>query len=254
MIPHYFDMIRARRERFWWFAGRRDLFVRLLGPYSLSRIKVGVDIGCGPAANESIYSLLAERWVSADLSAASFNGWPPQKNQWRIVADASKLPIREAAVSLALLLDIVEHLPDERPVLDEARRVLVPGGLLLVSVPAFNLLWSWHDEQAGHYRRYRLRQLKQLAESKGFDVLEACYYNFALAIPIFLARKFFRMMPFMTKKTESDLSPGFLNGLLCFWLRIENTISTAGVPLPFGTSAVLLLQKRGLEGDGNNRR
>jgi SAM-dependent methyltransferase len=243
MIPEHFAMIREGRDRFWWYAGRRDLFEKLLRRYRSAPCSFAADLGCGPAANAAIYPALAKRWLCTDISKKSFEGWGQEEGQLRLLADAVRLPITDETMPLALLLDVLEHLPKERPVLKEIRRVLMPGGLLLVSVPAFKALWSWHDEQAGHYRRYRLGDIERIAATEGFEVLRACYYNSLLAIPIFLARKLFRLMPFMKSKIESDLSPGLLNGLLRLWLRVENSLSSRGAALPFGTSAVLLLRK-----------
>lgn len=243
MIPEHFAMIRERRDNFWWYAGRRDLFERLLCRYILAPCPTAVDVGCGPAANAAIYSVFAERWLCTDISSDSFRGWAVAEGQSRLLADATRLPVTDETMHLALLLDVLEHLPQERPVLREVYRVLAPTGLLLVSVPAFKALWSWHDEQAGHYRRYRLGEIERIVTTEGFEVLRACYYNSLLAIPIFLARKLFRLMPFMKSKIESDLSPGPLNGLLRLLLRAENALSAAGLRFPFGTSAVLLLRK-----------
>jgi SAM-dependent methyltransferase len=142
---------------------------------------------------------------------------------------------------------VLEHLPEERPALAEISRSLKPGGILLASVPAFMALWSWHDEQAGHQRRYRLRELRALVADAGFEEMDALYFNSLLALPIFLVRKFARALPSMKDRIEAELSPGRLNGLFRTILSTENRLALRGLRLPWGTSAVLVARK--LQGD-----
>lgn len=243
MIPEHFEMIRTRRERFWWYVGRRDLFGRLLRRHLHGTAVCGLDAGCGPGTNEALYVGTAARWLCVDVDRESFSCWEPGPGRQRSIARMPALPIRDGAVEIVLLLDVLEHLPEEGPALTEIWRTLRPGGLLLASVPAFRALWSWHDEQAGHHRRYRLGELRRLAAEAGFEELDALYFNSLLAMPIFAVRKAVRAMPSMKHRIEAELSPGFLNGAFRVLIEMENRLALRGGRLPWGTTAVLVARK-----------
>jgi SAM-dependent methyltransferase len=243
MIPEHFEMIRRRREGFWWYVGRRDLFAAILRKHLPGPAPAGLDGGCGPGTNEALYAPFAHRWVCGDLDRESFNCWNPPSCGLGFLGDLVALPVRDVSVDLVLLLDVLEHMADDSPALEASLRVLKPGGLLLVSVPAFQALWSWHDEQAGHKRRYRLSEVVRLLGDSGFEVLDACYYNCILAAPIFLIRKVARRVSSMKSTIEADLSPGLFNGPFRAWLALENKLAFLGLRWPWGTTAVVWARK-----------
>lgn len=245
MIPEHFEMIRRRRERFWWYVGRRDLFAGILRTFIQRPLAVGLDAGCGPGTNETLYAPFASRWVCGDIDGESFSPWRPPATGQGFLGDLDRLPVRDGSAELALLLDVIEHLPDEGPALAEVLRALKPGGFLLVSVPAFRALWSWHDEQAGHHRRYRLEEVSQKVRGAGFDILDARYFNCLLAVPIFLVRRVAWRVSSMKSTIEADLSPGILNGPFRALLAWENRLALGGLRWPWGTTAILLAKKPG---------
>jgi SAM-dependent methyltransferase len=75
------------------------------------------------------------------------------------------------------MLDVLEHLKDDRQGLREARRVLRERGALVVSVPLHPCLWSRHDEAMGHFRRYRPGEVSRLAREAGFSVVYRTCWN-----------------------------------------------------------------------------
>lgn len=243
MIPEHFDMIRKRYATFWWYVGRRGLFLRMLRRHGAGASPFGVDAGCGPATNEALHGELAARWLCSDIDRDSFSCWRPAGSKAACLADVRHLPVRGGRAGVLLLLDVLEHVEGEEQVLAEVGRVLAPGGMALLSVPAFPSLWSWHDLQAGHRKRYRLRELSSAGRAAGFEVVDARYFNCLLAVPIFLVRTVTRRMRSMERRIEAELSPGPLNGLLCRWLALENALAMAGLRCPWGTSAVVLLRK-----------
>jgi SAM-dependent methyltransferase len=93
-----------------------------------------------------------------------------------------------ASVRAVGMFDVLEHVDDERALLGEIRRVLVPGGKLYLAVPAYRWLWSADDDFAGHFRRYTLRRLGGLLDRGGFRVLFASYFFSPLPLPIFFSR------------------------------------------------------------------
>jgi SAM-dependent methyltransferase len=85
-----------------------------------------------------------------------------------------------------VMLNVLEHIEDDVAALSALRAALVPGGRLLLYVPAFMLLYSEQDRAIGHFRRYRKRSLRQLMVEAGFEVLEDRYVNSIGALGWFL--------------------------------------------------------------------
>src|SRR5207247_1080807 len=92
-----------------------------------------------------------------------------------------------------LLLDVIEHLDDDVAALETARRALRPGGLLVITVPAYRWLWSGHDVALGHRRRYSARGLARLVERAGLHVVHASYFNTLLFPAVALTRAWKRL-------------------------------------------------------------
>jgi SAM-dependent methyltransferase len=116
-----------------------------------------------------------------------------------ILADAAAgLPLKAAQFDLVCAFDLLEHLPEERPLLREIRRVLKANGFLFLTVPAFGFLWSEHDEALGHQRRYTAVDLRALLGESGFRIVRLSYYNsflFPIAYLYRLIRRIFRSFP-----------------------------------------------------------
>lgn len=130
--------------------------------------------------------------------------------------------IHSPSADLYLFVDVLEHVEDDLKLLrkytDDAR----PGALVMISVPAFLSLWSAHDIFLGHFRRYRLAQLRALIKAADLELLE-CNYLFGIIFPIaWIVRKLKRK-----ESPASDLSsiPGPLNWLLLKILKIEHQTS-----------------------------
>ena len=101
------------------------------------------------------------------------------------------------------LFDVVEHIEDDVRFLRHLHHLLEPGGMLYLTVPAYNFLWSGADISAGHYRRYTLRALKETLKSAGFEVAFDTYFFHALPMTIF----FFRSLPFRLRLRSGSAKP-----------------------------------------------
>ncbi|MBO9313580.1 MAG: class I SAM-dependent methyltransferase [Chloroflexus sp.] len=86
------------------------------------------------------------------------------------------------------VFDVVEHVADDRSFLSTLHRLLIPGGKLYITVPAYNILWSDEDDYAGHYRRYTRYTLVQALKDAGFHVEYVTYIFAMLPLPIFVLR------------------------------------------------------------------
>ena len=87
-------------------------------------------------------------------------------------------------------MDVLEHIRDDYFALKEWKKVLSPNGIILISVPAFQHLWSHHDEFLGHYRRYNKKDLYNLARSVGLQEIKINYIFSYVYPAVFILRKF----------------------------------------------------------------
>ncbi|MGH2898237.1 MAG: class I SAM-dependent methyltransferase, partial [Solirubrobacteraceae bacterium] len=143
-------------ERHWWYRGRRAVIEAVLDgsalpPAGFARI---LDAGCGSGRNMVMLASRGEvtgiEPAAASLRAARERGAGP-------VLTGSldePLALADASFDLAVALDVLEHVQDDRAALRELARVLAPGGRLLVTVPQYGWLWGEHDVLAHHQRRY----------------------------------------------------------------------------------------------------
>lgn len=131
-----------------------------------------------------------------------------------------------AAANLVLMMDVLEHVPDDVALVQEYADQLAPGTRFIVTVPAFQWLWSGHDVFLEHYRRYRLPQLEAVLAKAGLRVeLGAYYYGAVLpaAAAMRLAHRLAHRFGHRNAEPRSDMRPlhPALNTLLLAACRAE---------------------------------
>ena len=99
-----------------------------------------------------------------------------------------ELALPDDCVDAIGLFDVIEHVENPATLLSEARRVIRPGGHLLVTVPAIRWLWSEHDRRAGHFRRYTSLELHRALEDAGLDTVDQGFLFGPLVLPVLLGR------------------------------------------------------------------
>ena len=124
------------------------------------------------------------------------------------LADAEDIPFDDGSFDLVTALDVIEHCDDDVQILRECYRVCAPGGLIAITVPAFQWLWSNNDEINDHRRRYSGAELRARVTEAGFVIQRMTYNNFfvfPLAAPLILARRGSEREPELaTPSTDED--------------------------------------------------
>jgi SAM-dependent methyltransferase len=177
-------------DRHWWFAERRSILARWLRRLARRGVPAGTALDIGAAGGGNTRVLRAAGWrpvaleYSADGAAVAAG-----RGLTVIRGDATRLPCGSAALDLVTAFDVLEHIEDDRLAAAEIRRVLRPGGTLLVTVPADMRLWSGHDVASHHFRRYDRAGLHRLITGAGLRVDELWSWNVLLRPAVALTRK-----------------------------------------------------------------
>ena len=135
---------------------------------------------------------------------------------------------------------MLEHLDDDLAAMRELRRVAAPGARLLVTVPAYQWLWSQHDAAHHHFRRYTLPLLRERLAATGWRTVVSTYFNSVLLPPIAAVRVISRRNPDPAERPDLKLTPPLLNAVLERPMRAEARLIERGGRLPAGVSIGLV--------------
>jgi SAM-dependent methyltransferase len=242
------DAILAGDEHHWWYRGRRRVLHAELDRIVLPRNARILDAGCGSGRMlDELRHRGRVTGVDANADAVSATR---RRGHVAWLATIEDMPFTDASFDLVTCLDVIEHTPDDRVTLRELRRVTRPGGALVVTVPAYQALWSAHDIVNGHYRRYRVPELRAAAQEAGWYHVRDSYFNALLLAPAAVVRLGRRRPPARAARSELDLTPGCLDGVLEWPLRIEAAVLRGGARLPFGLSLLAVFANVALTPEG----
>ena len=237
-----FDRMAEQDQVHWWYVARRrilaDLIEREISLPSDARL---LEIGCGTGHNLDMLGRFGRLdAIELDPSARAL----ASQRLGHAVADAAlpELPgVPDRTYHLIALLDVLEHVDGDEAALKSIADKLAPGGKILVTVPAYQWMWSAHDEAHHHKRRYSKRGLRAVAEKAGLKADRIGYFNsllFPLAAAVRIAGKA------MGKKESDDkVPPAPLNRLFQSVFGLERHL-VGRVPLPAGVSLFAILSTR----------
>jgi len=236
-----YELHYNQEKSHWWFCARRKIVLDIVRKLHGERI---IEFGCGAGA--MLQELSETKDVTGldvspfalDYSKQVFNGKLIQASL------EDELPFKNE-YDIGLALDVIEHIEDDLTALKNMEKVVSRGGRLILTCPAFNFLWSAHDDSNEHKRRYTSRELKTLIRQTGFEVECITYYNFWL-FPIVAAIKcIFKLL--RIDDTSSEIvyaKPPFFNELLYMIFASERFFISRKIKLPFGVSLLVVLKKR----------
>jgi SAM-dependent methyltransferase len=246
----YFEI----EDRHWWFRGRRAIFLRLLDHY-LPPADRGerrlLDVGCGTGAMlrhlERFGSPIGIEAAEEAVRLCRARGVGAVQ-----LAEAPPLPFEGDRFDLVTALDVIEHVDDDVEMLREVERTLRPGGMLLLSVPAYRYLWGLQDEVAHHKRRYVAREVRESVEAVGLEIARLSYFNTILFAPIAVVRLLRRVQTRPPElRSDFDMTKtGRLNEVLARIFASESRLLQRA-DLPFGISIVALAFKPDSPGSGS---
>lgn len=248
MDPRYARLYSDLWKHHWWWRARRrwilDTLLHVRPPGGWERI---LDVGCGAGLFfPDLMELGQVEGVEPDPHLAAQG---PHSERIHVAPFDERLELSDP-YSLILMLDVLEHLEAPIETLSQAANLLAPQGILFVTVPAFNMLWTNHDILNRHRTRYRRRELEYEARAAGLHVLESRYF-FHWLVPIKVGVRLVESLA-GSKPTPPRVPPKPLNALFYGITRLEQRLSRV-LSIPIGTS-LLLIAKREDSLDGNGAR
>ncbi|MFY8186827.1 MAG: class I SAM-dependent methyltransferase [Flavobacterium sp.] len=242
------NFFKIEDESFW-FNHRNNIIVEAIKSYSTE--KVLFDIGGG---NGYVSKAMEESGIEVALVEPGINGClNAQKRKLKtiICSTLEDSEIKKNSIPNIGLFDVVEHIEDDLNFLKNVNNFLKPGGFVFITVPAFNILWSKEDEDAGHYRRYTINTIKEVLEHSGLQVNYATYIFSFLIVPIFLTRTLPSFLGFNKHSNEikkhkksHSISTNFIKRIVDFFLKREvNKIKTRK-KIMTGSSVFIIAKKQ----------
>ncbi len=245
MKPEEYDRMYHVEEDHWWYVGLRavlDLFWTCHFEGHFDGKPRVLDAGCGTGANLVWLSSKA-RAVGIDISAQAVQLCRRRLQADTAVASALAMPFPDASLDAAISCDVLCHeaIPDPAVSLQEIHRVLKPGGLFFLNLPAYQWLHSSHDAHVQNSRRFTRSEAVRLLESCSFEPLRCSYWNTALFPAIAAVRLWRKVFP----PSASDLvrlPSERVSRLLAYVLAAERIVMRR-VALPFGLSFCIVARK-----------
>lgn len=238
MLRGEYERMYRLEERYWWFRARRELVHALLRKHAPAAKRV-VDIGCGTGIT---LASLDDAGVGVDASPEAL-AFSRKRGLHKLAAGSGdKLPLKDRSADVFLSLDVFEHMAHDEDAMSECLRILRPGGVGVISVPALMLLWSEHDVALMHHRRYSAAELREKLERAGFRVVRLTYAVSLLFPGVVAARLLGRLRRKREVRATLPELPAPFNALLLALMRLENRILKRA-SLPAGVSLVCVVEK-----------
>ena len=206
----------------WYYRSKVDAVKRIIGGGCCSRI-LDVGAGSGFFSKMLLLETLAKKAWCVDVGYDEDSDWVLIDKELHF-----RSAVNDVDADLVLLMDVLEHVDDDVFLLESYTRKVPCGSFVIITVPAFNFLWSEHDVFLGHKRRYTLEQICSVAERAGL-VVERRFYFFGGVLPIAAAMRMHgRVVCKKSRQPRSQLKQHsmLLNWLLRLICRAELAIMT----------------------------
>lgn len=220
----------------WWLTSKYTVISDMLkGLYPGRPADRILDIGCASGVFIDYLKQFRCRIFGVDLNHEILRVLIRRDQEIAVaVADANKLPFLDNAFDLVSLIDVLEHVADDRQLVQRIKNILKPRGLFVLCVPAYGTLYGRHDRLYGHKRRYRRTELANLLRDEGFLIQRATYLQPAFVVPLWLKRKFCQ-----NAEGHDDFvaTPRWVNAILHNILCLEKYLLRK-FDFPFGATLV----------------
>lgn len=189
MNPEDIANISAFEEKHWWYRERQWLLKKFVKMHHVKG--KALDIG----ASAGYYSQTLQK---LGLEVIAIENEPvgvaicQSRGLQTITGNAESLEINNDSQDLVIMMDVLEHIENDAAAVSEVSRVLKGGGFFFLTVPVGMELWSDHDIQARHFRRYEYKAIEQMLTMNDIQILNYKYWNIVLRPLLILRRRYFQ--------------------------------------------------------------
>jgi SAM-dependent methyltransferase len=233
----------------WWFCARRLIVEMLLNEHiGGRRAPLIADVGCGTGANLAMLHRVG-RPVGIDASWRALTFAQSRGETALVAGTLPSLPCQNESFDVVCALDVIEHIENDAAAVEELVRVCKPGGLIVITVPAYQWLWSEHDVVNEHKRRYTRTNLGTRVKHPQVEALKLTYMNTFLALPMMayrLMRNLSRTRHPEARATSDLVAPPAMVNRILFWIFCMEKFWLRCGSFPFGISVVCILRKHEL--------
>lgn len=239
----YKDYLQSNNDHFWYKA-RRELIDYILKKYSKNKNCKILEIGCGTGNLIPIISTHGD-YVGIEKNKNAY--LEAQKYHKKIINKSiENLEITEK-YDIICLFDVLEHIKDDHKAIEKVYSFLENSGIIIITIPAYNFLFSNHDIAMDHYRRYSKKNITKILRINKFKIIEMGYWN-SLLFPIIAIIRIIKKVFSRTIKTKSFHSeiktpPRIINKLIYNILKLENVLIKKNIKMPFGLSIYTIAKK-----------
>ena len=244
MSKDAFDEMIAAYKSHWWYRGRRNVLERIINSLDLPRECEILDIGCGIGTNIEMLAKFGAVWaLEVDEYALDY----AVKTNRGAVIKKGCLPDGLSAISdrefdLICLFDVLEHIEFDEAALRQIGALLKRESKLLITVPAYQWMFSQHDYNVKHFRRYNRKNLSEKLTNSGYKVLYSGYMNM-LSFPLMAMSRFFdRYVRKDGLASGTKIPPRLINFTL-FLAFSSEILWVPGFSSPFGGSVLAVAEK-----------
>lgn len=244
MDKNFYLQYAAVEDRHWWFVGRRRIVETLIRQLNLPQDAKILEAGCGTGGNLTMLARYGQ------VAAMELDETACQLANERQVTTVKQGSLPDAIpftsqYDLIVILDVLEHIDDDLAALEILSARLKPNSWLLITVPAYQFLWSYHDEINHHKRRYTLKNLQRVVRQAGYSIRYGSYFNtwlFPLVSGVRLLKNLLKIDQKSVASSDLNLPAKPINKFLTFLFASERYLINR-FSLPFGVSVVLIAQK-----------
>ncbi len=239
-----YTKMAEHESSYWWYIGRihivRAQLRKIQAELSSKKLRI-LNIGSGTGGTIPLLQEFGEVF-NVDVSEQALKMLTDQgiNNLYKI--EGIELPFEDSYFDIAVAMDVLEHIDKDAKALVEWSRVIKPSGRLIITVPAYQWLWSKHDESLHHFRRYTASGIHRLCNQANFKIRKRSYmimFTFPLVAGYRLLTSIYKSDQKEAAHTSHVRVPKIINSLFILLLKVESFLLRY-LNFPFGTSILII--------------
>jgi SAM-dependent methyltransferase len=242
MQPDEYRKMAEVEDAMWYYRALHHHVIRNLSRQLSGSTLRHLDAGCGTGGLLRGLHAAQPGWrlTGVDFSPLACELARERSSAEIVQGSIAALPFPAESFDAMSSCDVVCQVTEPAQAMREFHRCLKPGGAIVVTMPAYQWLFSYHDREVGNLRRYSRRELNDLLVGAGFTIERSTYWN-TLPFPLAVLRR--KILPPAKARSDVAAFPPWLEALLNGLMALEQGWLALGGRFPFGTSVLTVARK-----------